>query len=108
MSELHRIRLEGHWQRTAVETRTACIRSFGAPRTLPDGESAWLEGAGWPELAEVTVNGLSIGVADSVFSFDATAILKPRNSVEIAWIGHPEAPVGSLALVIRGAAPSVS
>jgi hypothetical protein len=89
---VHRIRLRGFWEATALaDGRERYRRSFGRPRTLDPDERAWLVCDRVPGPATVAVNGTQVGSVEAVglFAFDVTELLRPRNEVVIETTGEP-------------------
>jgi hypothetical protein len=98
----HKIRLGPPWEVTRDATHTRHARNFGRPRTLEPGERVWLVCDSLPGAAEVTVNGVVVGLpAAGAFAADITDHLRPRNVVVFAVAGGD--PLGGIALEIRRA-----
>ena len=90
MTEVHSINLSRLWT-TEGDKHS---RNFGAPRLSAD-VSAWLVGTGWFATARVELGGESIATG-STWDVNITALLKPRNRLEV--IGGT---LGEMTLVIR-------
>jgi hypothetical protein len=102
---MHRIRLHGFWTVTALDGgRVRHSRRFGRPRALDPGETAWLVCERVPGPGTVHLNGEPVGefVAGEPFAFDVTARLQPRNEVCVEIAAPGDAPLGEVALEIRG------
>jgi hypothetical protein len=88
----HRIRIAGHWQRTAAGWR----RSFGRPTA---GTKFRLSGVA-NAAGICQVNGTIVGVLETgrAFEFDISHLLNHRNSLDFPDGAEP----GELALQIDG------
>jgi len=100
---MHRIRLGPPWEVTADGATTCHSRNFGRPRTLGPGERVWLVCESVPGPVAVSVNGQVVGTpaASGPFAADVTDLLRPRNTVAFAVASG--APLGGVAIEIRGA-----
>lgn len=117
----HRIRLRGPWQGTVEGdeprrlTVPCCLtdwglanapillsRRFGYPGRIDAQERVWLTLAEVAGTASIKLNGQFLGeVHDAPFESDVTALLGPRNQVEIQMRGER---LGELAMEVRATA----
>jgi hypothetical protein len=86
--------------------RVRLRRRFGLPRQIDNYERVWLTFAGLTGVADIWVNGQSLGrccEADCPFEREVTALLKPRNElvVELEETGGDGGLWGEVALEIR-------
>lgn len=129
MSYPHRIRLRGPWdceplegsvplpprQRmvlpcrwsagglTAFAGRVRFRRRFGFPGRLDAFERVWLTCGGVESLADVSLNGESLGRAGGAFEFEVTRLLQVRNELVVEVEGPAEGGGiwGEVALEVR-------
>jgi hypothetical protein len=115
----HRIRLRGPWECTptgeeprrisvpsrfadSVDTAILLTRKFGYPGRIDADERVWLTAEQVTGLASFTLNGQLLGTAqDGRFEADVTAILGPRNRLEILLQGRG---LGEVAMEVRALA----
>ena len=84
MTDPHRIRLRGYWQRSPAAAGVAFARPFGRPR---DGDRCFLSGDPLPLPAELVLNGESLAriPAGEPFLVPLPASLLSRNRVELRF-----------------------
>lgn len=96
MSEPHRMTLRPPWEAEPLpDGRTRHRRRFGRPR-LSAGETVWLVGI-VADVAEVWLNGVTLGAGIGEFALDVTADLLPRNELCIDTAGD----LGPVAVEVR-------
>lgn len=82
-----------------------CLRKFGAPRQLDDGEFVWLVFRDFPTAVEAQLNGKHLGTSQ-VGAFEFPVSLKPRNRLELTMSPPTERACawGEVAMEIRRSA----
>ena len=130
MSEVHRIRLRGPWEVTALTDTRATVRmtipcswkdggwpgfsgrarhdrSFGQPRQADPRERVWLVIEGISGTGTVRLNEHELGAiaGSSTIQFDITDLLDARNRLQIEIVAADDSGgvTGEVALEIRGA-----